>query len=74
MYGSDALAGVINIISFQPVPQETIKGNLLAAYITNNRQRNFHADIAGNSNGFVWGLSGSYKAAADYKNKYDSYV
>ncbi|MBA3674729.1 MAG: TonB-dependent receptor plug domain-containing protein, partial [Chitinophagaceae bacterium] len=74
MYGSDALAGVINIISFQTVPQATIKGNLLAGYNTNNRQRNLHADIGGNSNGFVWGLSGSYKAAADYKNKYDGYV
>ncbi len=74
MYGSDALAGVINIISFQTVPQATIKGNILAGYQTNNRQRNLHADMGGNSNGFVWGLSGSYKAAADYKNKYDGYV
>ena len=74
MYGSDALAGVINIISFQTVPEATIKSNILAGYQTNNRQRNLHADIGGNSNGFVWGLSGTYKAAADYKNKYDGYV
>ena len=74
MYGSDALAGVINIISFQTAPQGTIKGNILASYQTNNLQRNLHADIGGNINGFVWGLSGSYKAAADYKNKYDGYV
>ncbi|MEJ7672128.1 MAG: TonB-dependent receptor plug domain-containing protein [Chitinophagaceae bacterium] len=74
MYGSDALAGVVNIISFQTAPQGTIKGNILASYQTNNLQRNLHADIGGNTNGFVWGLSGSYKAAADYKNKYDGYV
>ncbi len=74
MYGSDALAGVINIISFQTVSPATIKGNLLAGHQTNNRQRNLHADIGGNSIGFVWGISGSYKAAADYKNKYDGYV
>lgn len=73
-YGSDALAGVVNIISFQPAQEGTIKGNILGAYQTNNRQRNLHADIGGNNNGFVWGLSGSYKAAADYKNKFDGYV
>ncbi len=74
MYGSDALAGVINIISLVPPPQATIRGNFLSAYQTNNRQRNFHADIGGNQNGFVWGAYGSAKAAADYKNKYDGYV
>jgi iron complex outermembrane receptor protein len=74
MYGSDALAGVVNIISIQPAPEGTVKGNILGAYQTNNRQRNLHADIGGNNNGFVWGLYGSYKAAADYKNKYDGYV
>ncbi len=74
MYGSDALAGVINIISIQPAPEGTIKGNILGAYQTNNRQRSIHADIGGNKNGFIWGFYGSYKAAADYKNKYDGYV
>jgi iron complex outermembrane recepter protein len=74
MYGSDALAGVVNIISIQSAPEGTIKGNILGAYQTNNRQRSLHADIGGNNNGFVWGLYGSYKAAADYKNKFDGYV
>jgi iron complex outermembrane receptor protein len=74
MYGSDALAGVVNIISIQPAPEGTIKGNVLGAYQTNNRQRSLHADIGGNNNGFVWGLYGSYKAASDYKNKFDGYV
>jgi len=73
-YGSDALAGVVNIISIQPAPEGVVRGNILGAYQTNNRQRNLHADIGGNSNGFVWGLYGSYKAAADYKNKFDGYV
>jgi iron complex outermembrane receptor protein len=74
MYGSDALAGVINIISIQPASEGSIKGNLLGAYQFNNRQRSIHADIGGNKNGFIWGFYGSYKAAADYKNKYDGYV
>lgn len=74
MYGSDALAGVVNIISFVPAHQGHITGNISGGYQSNNRQRNFHADIAGNSDGFVWGFAASHKAAGDYKNKYDGYV
>lgn len=74
MYGSDALAGVVNVISILPPPEGTIKANLSSAYQSNNRQRSFHADLGGNNNGFVWGAYGSYKAASDYKNKYDGYV
>lgn len=74
MYGSDAMAGVVNIMSIQPAPEGNIRGNILGAWQTNNRQRNLHADLGGNNNGFIWGLYGSWKAAADYKNKYDGYV
>ena len=73
-YGSDALAGVVNIISIIPPHEGRIKGTIMSAYQTNNRQRNMHADIGGNSKGFIWGIYGSYKAAADYKNKFDGYV
>jgi iron complex outermembrane recepter protein len=74
MYGSDALAGVVNFISVVSPPQGMIKGNIFSNYQTNNRLRGFHGDIGGNHNGFIWGLNGTYKAAADYKNKYDGYV
>lgn len=74
MYGSDALAGVVNIISILPAPENTIRGNVFGTYQTNSRLRGTHADIGGNHNGFIWGAYGSYKAAADYKNKYDGYV
>ena len=74
MYGSDALAGVMNIISILPVGEGTVKGNVFGIYQSNNKQRGLHADIGGNKNGFIWGAYGSYKAAADYKNKYDGYV
>lgn len=74
MYGSDALAGVVNFISVVSPPQGMIKGNLFANYQSNNRLRGFHGDIGGNHNGFIWGVNGTYKAAADYKNRYDGYV
>ncbi|HKP32864.1 MAG TPA: TonB-dependent receptor plug domain-containing protein, partial [Chitinophagaceae bacterium] len=74
MYGSDALAGVVNFISFIPSPEGSVKGNLFATYQTNNRQRGFHGDISGYNRGFVWGANGSLKAAVDYRNKNDGYV
>ncbi len=74
MYGSDALAGVVNFISVIPGPENTIKANIFGTYQSNNRQRGLHADIGGNENGFIWGINGSYKAASDYRNKYDGYV
>ena len=74
MYGSDALAGVINFLSFVPIPEGAIKGNLFGVYQSNNRQRGFHGDVGGNHQGFIWGLNGTYKAAADYQNKYDGHV
>ncbi len=74
MYGSDALGGVINIITNVPVAEGTIKGNLVANYQTTNRLRGTGANIGGNTNGFNWNLFGSYKAAADYTNRYDGRV
>lgn len=74
MYGSDALAGVINIISFLPPSEGQTRGNIALGWMDNNHQRNIHADLGGNQHGFVWGVNGSYKAAGDYKNKYDGYV
>ncbi len=74
IYGSDAMAGVINIITNVPVENNTVKGSILSGYQTNNKQRLLHANIAGNSNGFNWNLYGNTSAAADYKNKYDGHV
>lgn len=74
MYGSDAIAGVINFVSNTPVPEGTIKGNVLANYQTNNRQRGFFGNIAGNKNGFSFNAYATYKAAGDYQNQKDGYV
>ncbi len=74
IYGSDALAGVVNIITTSPVPVNTIKANILSSYNTNNKQRSFFGSIGGNNNGFNWNGWGDFTAAADYKNKYDDKV
>ena len=74
MYGSDAMAGVINIISHVPPPEGTVKGNIISNYQTNNRLRGLGANLTGNQKGFNWNIYGSLKAAADYKNRYDGRV
>ena len=74
IYGSDATAGVINIITNVPVEDNTIKANLFTNYQTNNKARTFNGNIAGNIKGINWNLYGSSVAAADYTNKYDGHV
>jgi len=73
-YGSDALAGVVNIQSLLPAPSDVIQLNLLGDYQTNNALRGFYSSIAGTKNGFSFNAYGSFKEAHDYKNKYDGYV
>ena len=74
MYGSDAIAGVINIQSQLPAPEGSLRVNLESEYQTNNRLRGFYGNIGGTKNGFSWNAYGDYKGAQDYKNKYDGYV
>ena len=74
IYGSEALSGVINITSNVPVSAGSIKGNIFSNYQSNNHLQGYHFDLAGNQNGFVWGINASSKRASDYKNKYDGYV
>ncbi|HRE37634.1 MAG TPA: TonB-dependent receptor [Chitinophagaceae bacterium] len=74
MYGSDALAGVIQFISNTPVANGTYKGNVLMNYQSNNGLLAANANLAGNNNGFNWNINGTYKSAGDYRNKYDGKV
>ena len=74
IYGSEALSGVINIVSNVPVAEGAVRGNVFSNYQTNNNLQGYHFDLAGNKNGFVWGVNASSKNASDYKNKYDGYV
>jgi iron complex outermembrane recepter protein len=74
MYGSDAMAGVINILSNVPVQDGVLKGSIVTNYQTNNQLRAVHLNLAGNKNGFNWNTYGSLKGAAAYQNKYDGAV
>ncbi len=74
IYGSDALAGVVNLISAPPVPNNTIKGNFLAEYQTNNGLIGSSASLAANKNGVIWGGRISHKEATNYQDPIDGRV
>jgi iron complex outermembrane receptor protein len=70
-YGSDAIGGVVNLITPQPVPEGKILGYASGLYGTNNGLINGSVRIQGHENGFVWGAQASQKAAKDYENERD---
>jgi len=73
-FGSDAMAGVINLISAPALPEGEISGSLLSNYQTNNGLFGITGNIAGNKKGFIWDIRYSNKLARAYQNKYDGYV
>ena len=73
-YGSDAIAGVINLISSPTLPDGTSQGNILTEFQSNNGLISYSANFAGNQKGFIWDLRGSSKLAHSYRNKQDGYV
>ncbi len=74
IYGSDALAGVVNLIPANTAPEGTIKGMVLGNFQSNNKQFAGSFALAGNEKGFVWGMRASHKQAVAYQNKYDGRV
>ena len=74
MYGSDALAGVINLITNIPVSEGTIKGNILSNYQSNNDLFALNTNIAGNKKGINWNVYGTLRSAGNYQNRYDGKV
>lgn len=74
MYGSDAMAGVINFLPADPVEEGRITGNINAGYQTNNNLQAYSLFNAGNLNGFNWQARLSNKQAGNYQNQYDGPV
>lgn len=70
-YGSDAIGGVVNLLTPQPVPQGKVLGYVSGLYGTNNGLVNGSIRMQGNEKGFVWGTQVSQKAAKDYENQRD---
>lgn len=73
-YGSDAIGGVVNMISPSPVPDGKILGSVQGVYGTNQGLINGSFRLQGNQNGLVWGTVLSSKEAKDYQDQHDGRV
>ncbi len=74
IYGSDAIAGVVNLIPPSPVPAGTISGALEGNYGSNAGLLGASGKFQGNHNGLVWTGIFSYKMAKNYQNVHDGRV
>lgn len=74
LYGSDALAGVVNFRPADPLPAGRIVAQASANYQTNARLQGYSAMTSGNHDGFVWLARGTFKQAGNYRNRYDGPV
>ena len=73
-YGSDALAGVVNLLPANTTPEGTLKGSIQTNYQTNNGLYAASGAFAGNLKSVVFGVRASFKEATNYQNKYDGRV
>ena len=75
IYGSDAVAGVINFIPYIPRgPEGKIKGDVVGEYHTNNGMIGTSLGLAYNKNGWKGFFRVSQKSATAYKNSIDGWV
>ena len=73
-YGSDAIGGVVNLLTPPPVPEGKILGNASGIYGTNNGLINGSLRLQGNEKGLIWGTQLSEKLAEDYQDRHDGRV
>jgi len=75
IYGSDAVAGVINFIPYIPKgPEGKIKGDITTEYHTNNGMIGASGGLAYNKDGWKSAFRVSGKSATAYKNNIDGRV
>ena len=73
-YGSDALAGVVNLIPTPPAPEGKVQGDLQTEYQTNNGLFGGSAMMEGTKNGLEWMGRLSHKEASNYSDRADGRV
>jgi iron complex outermembrane receptor protein len=73
-YGSDALAGVVNLIPTPPASEGKMVGDITTEYQTNNGMFGGSAMLGATKNGFEWMGRISHKEATDYQNKIDGRI
>ena len=74
MFGSDGMAGAINLISADPISEGKIGGTYLTTFQTNNGLVGNSGIFNGHIKDWSWQLRGSHKMAGNYSNRYDGKV
>lgn len=74
IYGSDALAGVVNLLPARPLPEGKINGEFLVDYQSNNQLLGTSLALNGNHKGFIWGARTSFRMAKNYQDPVDGRV
>ena len=73
-YGSDALAGVVNLIPVQTAAEGKMIGDVTVEHQTNNKYFGGSFMLGANKNGIEWMARLSHKQATNYQNKFDGRV
>ncbi len=73
-YGSDAIAGVVNLIGEDLLAEGQTKGTVLLNYQTNNGLLNGMISLAGTKHGIAWSVRADNAMAHAYRNPFDGYV
>src|ERR1700744_2532106 len=73
-YGSDAIGGVVNLLTPPPVDSGKRLGSFQSVYGTNNGLYNESFRLGGNQNGWEWATILSAKGAKDYQDQHDGRV
>ena len=73
LYGSDAIGGVLNLITKVPKTGETFTGNFGARYSTAGEQERAHAGVSGVLGNFSYSLGYTWREASNYEAPAGSY-
>jgi len=74
LYGSDAMAGVINFLPSPVLPDGSVKGDISSNYQSNNGLAGYSVHVAGNRQGLIWEARYSGKFAHAYENNMTAWL
>lgn len=74
LYGSDAIAGVVNFLPAKSLPRGQVRTSMSANYQSNNSLLGYSLANEGNKGGFQWAGRFTNKFAGNYENPYDGKV
>lgn len=74
LYGSDAMAGVVNFLLPHPVAEGKMVAEAMTEYQTNGNQTGASLMQAGNLHGIHWQGRGSWQRSGNFENPVDGHV